>query len=305
MNPREADVMETAPVMVLGVELTHPDKALWSGDEITKLDLARYFEAMGERILPHIRGRPCGVMRTPGGPDGGRFMQRHLAPRPHPLFAASPSPEGGRPYLQIDTPEALIAAAQIDAVELHPWNCATFDPDRPGRLVFDLDPAPDVPFDEVIAAAHEVRERLDAAGLTGFCKTTGGKGLHVVTPTRGVEAGWTEALAFSRKICRMMEEDAPDRYVTRSAKSERVGRIYLDYLRNARAASAVAPYSPRAAAGAPVSMPLAWEVVKPGLDPARYTLRTAPELAGKDDAWEGYDKSERSLRAAAKALDRR
>lgn len=296
--------LKEAPVTVRGVALSHPDKPLWSdsGGVITKLDLARYFEAMAERILPHIRGRPCGLFRLPGGPEGGRFLQRHLAPKPHDLFAAAATTEGGRPYLEIDSPEALIAAAQIDAVELHPWNCAPFAPERPGRLVFDLDPAPGVSFDEVVQAAHEVRERLAAAGLIAFCKTTGGKGLHVVTPIDAAGAGWPEAIAFARKLCRMMEADAPAHYLTRSAKAERGGRIFLDYLRNARAASAVAPYSPRAGERAPVSMLLPWELIAPGLNAANYTVRTAAALAKTLDAWRGYAQCERSLRAAIQSI---
>jgi len=290
---------------VLGVAISHPEKELWpkskSGAAVTKLVLARYYEAAAARMLPHIAGRPISIVRTPDGIDGPRFFQRHASAGSGAL--AIKIKGEAKPFLTVDSAKALASLAQLGAVEIHPWGSMKGDPERPGRIVFDLDPAPELAFARVIDAAKDVRDRLTALGLVPFVKTTGGKGLHVVIAVGG-DASWSDAKTFAKAVALAMERDAPARYTTTIAKSARSDKIFLDIQRNDRMASSVAPWSPRARDGAPISVPLEWSQIKYGLDPSRFTIATSAPLLRRADPWRVLQRSARAIAPAMKKLTR-
>jgi len=282
-------------VAIAGVRLTHPGKVLYPEQGITKQDLADYYLAVADRMLPHIAGRPLTLVRCPAGRQKKCFYQRHAGSGVPGELGEVKIAGFDEPYLFVKDARGLIALVQMGVLEIHPWGARVDRPDRPDRIVFDLDPGDGLGFGDVAAAAQEVRARLERLGLVGFAKTTGGKGMHVVVPVARRYA-WPAVKAFAKATAEAMAADAPDRYLTRIAKAERRGRIFIDYLRNDPTATAVGPYSTRARPGAPVATPLAWDEVSPALDPAPFTIAGVPRrLAGTPDPWAEIGKLAQAL----------
>jgi bifunctional non-homologous end joining protein LigD len=293
-----------------GARLTHPERVLWPAAEsepaITKGMLAEYYARLAPLLLPHLRGRPLSILRTPDGIEGERFFQRHATAGLSPLLKPVRIAGQPKPFLMIEDEGGLLALAQISATELHPWGAMAAAPERPDRLVFDLDPGPGIAFAAIRAAARRLRALLAERGLTGFPRISGGKGIHVVVPIaaprRGPAPDWPRAKAFALDLCRVLEKDEPARFTTRMAKSAREGRIFLDYLRNDRLATAIAAWSPRARPGAPVARPLSWAALA-RVDRAD-AVRLPALLAGPlpADPWADFADAAAPLPAAADSV---
>lgn len=275
-----------------GVTLTHPDRPLWPG--ITKRDLVSYWQAVADYALPGLVNRPLAIVRCPEGMEGEHFFQKHG----HGMMPAGvrDGVADKAPYLAIDGMQGLVAMAQMSAIELHAWGSTEDDPLHPDQLVFDLDPGEGVTVPEIVAAAIDLREKLEAIGLLSFCRTSGGKGLHIVVPLIA-ERGWDEARAFSKAFAERTSKAHPDKYLAHVKIADRRGRILIDWLRNGLGSTAVASFCPRARPGAGVATPLTWKEVTPKLDLAAYTVRTVPSRLQrlKHDPWDGFDAARRSL----------
>lgn len=274
--------------IVEGVRLSSPDKVLWPEQGVTKSELADYYLAVADFMLPHVARRPVTMVRCPAGAEKKCFYQRHAASGVLPELKEILIPGFDEPYLYIEDSAGLIAMVQMGTLEIHPWGVTVERPDRPDRIVFDLDPDEGLGFADVVRATLEVRERLSALGLESFAKTTGGKGLHIVVPIEPVTE-WRAAKAFAKCFSEAMAADSPERYLTKISKAERSGRIFIDYLRNDPTSTAVGPYSTRSRPGAPVATPLDWDEVAPSLDPRGFDVTTVPERlrARGRDPWAG------------------
>jgi bifunctional non-homologous end joining protein LigD len=286
---------------VAGVALSHPRKVLFAEQGLTKLDLARYMEQVSRLMVPQVKGRPLMLLRCPEGSGKSCFFQKHPSGEVHRSLAPVRVRESNgslETYLTLRDTAGLVSLVQMGALELHVWGSRADAIEKPDRVVFDLDPDPSVPWAFVIETARRVRERLRSLGLTSFPKTTGGKGIHVVVPIRR-GPGWPEVKAFSAGLASELVREEPDRLTTHLAKARRAGRIFIDTLRNRRGATWVAPYSPRARPGAPVSTPVSWEELTPKLEPDRFTVRSVPErLDRKKDPWAGMDSTRQTVTAS-------
>lgn len=292
-------------VTIRGVRLSHLDKVLYAEQGLTKHDLARYYDKVAPVMMPIVAGRLVSLVRCPEGSGGQCFFQRHGSGGLPDAFARHPVAEqdgGKEDYVALTGPEALIAAAQVGVLEVHIWGSRVDDIERPDRLVLDLDPAPDLDFCAVAAAAEEMRDALAALGLKSFPLLTGGKGIHVVAPIARKHE-WPVVKAAARALAERFAKAEPTRYIATMAKAKRKGRIFIDYLRNERGATAVAPFSPRARAGAPVAWPVSWAELAQFDAPNAVTIADVLEGRRKPKPWPGYAKLRQSLTAAAlKAL---
>jgi bifunctional non-homologous end joining protein LigD len=297
-KPPEEIVLETAPIAskapggraLAKVRLTHPERILWPEPGITKQGLAEFYSEIADWILPHITSRPLSLLRCPSGTGAKCFFAKHPW---HGLDDSVGRVEVGEkePMMVIEDLSGLLNMVQAGVVEIHPWGSRVEHLEQPDRLIFDLDPGEDVSWSATIAAAKEVRSRLAAFRLTSFLKTSGGKGLHVVVPLEP-KAEWEEAKAFTESIASGMAKDHPDKYVATAAKRARGGRIFIDYLRNGRGATAVAPYSTRGHPQASVSTPIDWDEISEGLKADHYTVDNIGHRLRflKRDPWDGFFK---------------
>jgi bifunctional non-homologous end joining protein LigD len=298
----------TARPQARTVKLTHPDRVYWPDDGVTKEGLADYYTDVWRYIAPFIAGRPLSLLRGPGGIKGSQlFFQKHAwkGLNSNIVLVNDPKDKNGEPLISINDLDGLIALVQSAVLEIHPWGSALPNWEQPDMIIMDLDPGPGVGWQDVIDAAIETRDRLKDAGLNSYVKTSGGKGLHVVAPLVP-KAEWPEVKAFTKALADAMTSDSPDRYVATVAKAKRHGKILMDYLRNQRGATAVAPYSTRARPGAAVSMPLAWDELGPSIGPDYFTVDNAPTriAALRVDPWEDFRATAEPLRAT-KTLHRK
>jgi len=281
-NPKNR--MSEKHLTVAGVSLSHPDRIYWDDVGVTKRELAEFYVEIWDWMRPHIVGRPLVLVRCPDGAAGQCFFQKHASGMDSTYLHLVP--EKRDKIIAIDDLSGLISLVQAGVLELHTRGTTIDHREEADRLVFDLDPGPGVGWKDLVAAAREVRERLHQLKLESFLKTSGGKGLHVVLPIKPTP--WETAKGFTRAVAEAMAADSPDRYVATTSKSERGHKIFIDYLRNSREATAVAPYSTRARSGAPVSVPIAWSDLGALRNADRYTLRNLPARLERlhGDPWE-------------------
>jgi bifunctional non-homologous end joining protein LigD len=309
---REAAVVPAGPALVTsggsvveGIAVSNPERVIDAASGVTKLELVRYYASVAAWMLPHLQGRPCSLVRGPQGVGGELFYQKHLNEQPMAGVRELPASlwPGHAPLLEVATAQALVAAAQMNVIEFHTWNATAKKIGQPDRVIFDLDPGEGVPWAHVQEAALLVRGLLTELKLQSWLKTSGGKGLHVVVPLAPRE-GWDAVKAFSETLVQHLARVLPQRFVAKSGAANRVGRIYVDYLRNNHGATTAAAFSARARPGLGVSMPIAWEGLAELKRSDPWTVRTAREYLSfqQQDPWADYWTCRQTLAAARKAL---
>lgn len=289
-------------VEVLGVKISNPDRVLFPDDGVTKRELAEFYARISEWTVPWIAGRPLSLVRCPESIDKPCFFQKHMRhDTPAGLFAADLDGAGGEEaYLYLKAAPGLIGLVQMGGLEVHMWGSTIKRPDDPDYIVFDLDPDPEVPWARVKETAVALRSRLEDLDLVSFVKTTGGKGLHVCLPLTRGKQDWDTVKEFTRAVAREFVRAAPEMFTDTSSKARRKGRIFIDYLRNYRGATSVAPYTVRARAGVPVSVPIRWEELARLESSQAYTLRNLEQRLKKlkKDPWAEMPGTKQFLRAS-------
>ena len=282
---------------IAGIHITHPDRVLFAAQGVTKRDLIDYYLSVADVMLPHIVDRPLSLVRCPQGSGKECFFQKHASPGWPNLFKKIRIKEksGSDDYLYIEDESGLVAAAQMGVLELHIWGSHVDQVERPDRMVFDLDPDEGLAFSKVKDAARELKDRLAKLGLESFPMATGGKGIHVVVPLQR-KHNWDDHRTYAEAIARLMAQESPERYVANMSKAKRHGKIFVDYLRNQRGATAIAPYSTRARSGAFVALPISWKTLNGLSDahPVNVAMAAKKSTLG-GDPWPGYHKIRQTL----------
>jgi bifunctional non-homologous end joining protein LigD len=303
-TPRSSAKRATAEITIAGVRLTHPDRVLYPDDGFTKRDLAEYYERVADWVLPYVAKRPLTLVRCPGGHTGECFFQKHITGTLPETLHGIPIKEKGKKeeYIAIDDIGGLISLVQMGTLELHPWPAREDNVERPDYLVFDLDPGEGTTWKVVIRGAVQMRELLETVGFTTFLRTSGGKGLHVVLPIDR-RTTWADFKRFAKSVADKMTREAPDRYIATMSKAKRHGKIFIDYLRNQRGATAIASYSTRGRQGAPVATPIAWDELSAKTRPDMFNIKNLPKRLDKlkKDPWAGFFNVRQSITATIQA----
>jgi bifunctional non-homologous end joining protein LigD len=284
--------------MTITVDITHPERIVFKKDGISKGQVADYYREVAGRLLSEMANRPLSLVRCPDGAQGECFFQKHHSDALGKHVKSMPLKQksGTEDYLYVADAQGLLELVQMNTLEFHPWGSTAKAPEKPDRMVFDLDPGPGVEWNQVKAAARDLRSRLRAAGLESYLRLSGGKGLHLVVPI-APGPGWDEVKDFCGTFAQAMAERAPDKYVATMSKAKRKGVIFIDWLRNARGATSVCSWSLRARDHATVAMPLRWEELAKVNSPGMYTLERALKRARslRADPWEGIDPLKQKL----------
>lgn len=284
------DEMGIAAARRLGVNLTHPERIVFADQAITKAEIAAYYAAVADRMLPHLANRPLSLVRCPQGPNGHCFFQKHDSggfPSQFKKIPISEKDGDQADYLYVEDLAGILAGVQMNTLEFHIWGSRIDELEKPDRIIFDIDPDEGLDFPQVRRAALDIRDRLAAWSLESFPMLTGGKGIHVIAPLRPVTE-WPEVKLFCKTFAEKLAADEPDRFTANIRKASRSGRMFIDYLRNERGSTAIAPFSTRSRKGAPCAVPIGWDEVETVERANLHSMESAAARAAAPDPWPGY-----------------